>query len=97
MQIEELKGKSADELKAIIGNGKKELLNLRFQKAAGELQSPARFREVRQTIARAFTVLNAPAAVAKPAKAAKAPKAPKAEKLAKAAPKAKTTKTKKAS
>lgn len=58
MKTEELKGKSRDELKALVLANKKELFNLRFQKATGELQNTARFREVKKDIARILTVLN---------------------------------------
>jgi large subunit ribosomal protein L29 len=58
MKIEEFRGKSADELKALVAERKKELLNLRFQRASGELQNTGRFAEVRKEIARAMTVLN---------------------------------------
>jgi len=59
MKIEELKGKSKDELKAMILASKKELLNLRFQKATGELENTSRFRQVKKDIARLNTVLSA--------------------------------------
>ncbi len=59
MKMEELQGKSQDELKAILLERKKELFNLRFQKATGELTNTARFREVRKDIARVLTLLNA--------------------------------------
>lgn len=38
---------------------KKEQLNLRFQRATGQLENTARFRQVRRSIARINTVLNA--------------------------------------
>jgi large subunit ribosomal protein L29 len=55
--MDEYKGKSADELKALVLEHKKELFNLRFQKAGGELENTARFREVKRSIARIKTVL----------------------------------------
>ena len=58
MKIEELKGKSADELKAMVVERKKELLNLRFRKAAGELENTSRFKQARKEIARIFTLVN---------------------------------------
>ncbi len=58
MKMDELKGKSADELKEMKGFFKKELLNLRFQKASGELENTARMRQVRRDIARINTVLS---------------------------------------
>lgn len=36
---------------------KKELFNLRFQKATGELENTARFRQVRRDVARVKTLL----------------------------------------
>ncbi|MBV6658441.1 MAG: 50S ribosomal protein L29 [Devosiaceae bacterium] len=38
---------------------KKEQFNLRFQRATGQLENTARFRQVRRDIARINTVLNA--------------------------------------
>lgn len=63
MKATELQGKSPDELKTVILDSKRELLNLRFQAASGELENSARFRVVKKTIARAFTMLNQNAAV----------------------------------
>ena len=54
-----LKGKSADELKGKIAELKKELFNLRFQKAQGELSNTSRFREAKREIARILTHLRA--------------------------------------
>ena len=59
MKQEELKGKSGDELKSLLLDKKKELLNLRFQKASGELENTARFKEVKKTVARIYTMLSA--------------------------------------
>jgi large subunit ribosomal protein L29 len=50
---------SKDELKGAISTLKRELLNLRFQQASGELENTARFRVVRRNIARANTALKA--------------------------------------
>ena len=58
MKMEEFKGKTSDELKEMLGYLKKELFNLRFQKATGELENTARFRQVRRDIARISTKLN---------------------------------------
>jgi large subunit ribosomal protein L29 len=58
MKQDELKGKTSDELKEMVGYLKKELLNLRFQKASGELSDHSRFRQVRQHIARIKTYMN---------------------------------------
>jgi len=58
MKFAELKGKTEDQLKDMILAGKKELFNLRFQKSSGELKNPSRFREVRQSIAQAYTAIS---------------------------------------
>lgn len=59
MKAEELKGKTLDELRALVLEKKKELLNLRFQKASGELENTARFREVKKDVARINTAITA--------------------------------------
>jgi large subunit ribosomal protein L29 len=55
MALDELKGKTTDELNAKVAELKKELFNLRFQKATGELQSTTRFKAARREIARILT------------------------------------------
>jgi large subunit ribosomal protein L29 len=55
--MEELKGKSVEQLKADLVSSKKELFNLRFQNATNQLNNTARIKEVRKTIARIQTVL----------------------------------------
>lgn len=57
MKASELRGKSVDELKGQLVELKKELFNLRFQKATGELQNTARFRQVSRDVARVKTLL----------------------------------------
>lgn len=57
MKIEELKGKSRDELTGLLGDLQKEQFNLRFQKASGQLENTARVRVVRRDIARVKTLL----------------------------------------
>ncbi len=59
MKAADLKTKSGDELKTELLDLKKEALNLRFQKASGQLENTARVREVRRDIARILTVLGA--------------------------------------
>jgi large subunit ribosomal protein L29 len=54
---ESLKGKSADELNGKVAELKKELFNLRFQKAQGELSNTSRFRVAKREIARILTHL----------------------------------------
>jgi len=58
MAVEELRGKTADELKDQLLNLSKEQFNLRFQRASGQLENTARIRQVRREIARIKTVLH---------------------------------------
>lgn len=62
MKFEELKGKTADELKKLLVESKKELFNLRFQKVSGELEKTHRVSIVRKTVARIKTLMNKKAA-----------------------------------
>ena len=55
--LEELKNKSAAELKEELVAAKKELYNQRFQNAANQLDNTSRIREVRKNIARIQTVI----------------------------------------
>ncbi len=55
--VEELKGKSAEELNKDLVAAKKELFNLRFQNATNQLDNTARIKEVRKNIARIQTVI----------------------------------------
>ena len=55
--VEELKGKSVEELGKDLVAAKKELFNLRFQNATNQLDNTARIREVRKNIARIQTVI----------------------------------------
>ncbi len=55
--VNELVGKSADELKNDLVSAKKELFNLRFQNATNQLDNTARIKEVRKNIARIQTVI----------------------------------------
>ncbi len=57
MKAEDVKVKSDDELKDMLGDLRKEAFNLRFQQASGQLENTARVREVRRDIARVKTVL----------------------------------------
>ena len=58
MKAADIRIKTADELKDQLIDLKKEALNLRFQKASGQLESTSRVREVRRDIARIRSVLN---------------------------------------
>ena len=55
--VEELKGKSVEELGKDLVAAKKELFNLRFQNATNQLDNTARIKEVRKNIARIQTVI----------------------------------------
>jgi len=54
---------SVEELQAQIRELKQEGLNLRLQRATGQLENPARIRQVRRETARILTALNAKASV----------------------------------
>lgn len=71
MKAEDLKTKSADELKKALLELKKEQFNLRMQKAQGQLENSAKVRQVRRDIARVQTAIGQQAkGVSAPAKAA---------------------------
>ena len=53
----ELRELPDDELATRIESAKEELFNLRFQLATGQLDNPARLKQVRRDIARVATVL----------------------------------------
>jgi len=57
MKAKDVKAKTTDELNTELAQLSKEVFNLRFQKASGQLENTARVREVRRTIARIKTVL----------------------------------------
>lgn len=56
MRIDDIRAKSDDQLSAELQQLKREQFNLRFQRATGQLEKPARVREVRRAIARVMTV-----------------------------------------
>jgi large subunit ribosomal protein L29 len=55
--IDDVRGRSVDELGEQLVKLKKEQFNLRFQRANGQLENTARVRVVRKDIARIETVL----------------------------------------
>jgi large subunit ribosomal protein L29 len=57
MKIDEIRGKRAGELEYELKNMRKELFDLRFKSATQSLQSPARIRQLKRTIARIETVV----------------------------------------
>jgi len=58
MKAEELKGKSADEMKKMLLDKRKEQFNLRFQLSGGQLENTAQMRKLRHDIARIKTMMN---------------------------------------
>jgi len=56
-KIADVRGKTADELKTLLLDLRKEQFNLRFQRATGQLEAVGRIRAVRRDIARVKTVL----------------------------------------
>ena len=55
--VNELKGKSVEELNEELVAAKKELFNLRFQNATNQLANTSRIKEVRKNIARIQTLI----------------------------------------
>lgn len=57
MKTSELRSLTIDELKRKESDLRKELFNLRFQKATGEIENPMRIRAVRKDIAKILTII----------------------------------------
>jgi len=57
MKVNEIRELSTEEINAKLVETKKELFNLRFQQATGNLEKPSRLRDLRHTVARMKTVL----------------------------------------
>ncbi|TMW70034.1 50S ribosomal protein L29 [Alteribacter natronophilus] len=57
MKANDFRTKTTSEIEQDTKSLKEELFNLRFQLATGQLDNPARIREVKKAIARAKTVL----------------------------------------
>ena len=57
MKAGDVRAKTDDELKTELEQLSKEVFNLRFQKASGQLENTTRVRQVRRDIARIKTVL----------------------------------------
>lgn len=55
MKMEEIKALSNDQLKAKLLDARKEQMNLRFQKATGQMENPNRWRELKTLVARIKT------------------------------------------
>jgi large subunit ribosomal protein L29 len=62
MKIADVKAMTADQLKDEILKLKKEQLNLRFQRATGQIENTAQIRNIRRDIARLKTVASQRAA-----------------------------------
>ena len=57
MKAEELRQKSADELKVELGNLRAQVMKLRFSHASKELKDPSSLRSKRADVARIMTIL----------------------------------------
>ena len=57
MKAADLRARTADELTEELETLGKEIFNLRFQRASGQLENTARVREVRRGMARIKTIL----------------------------------------
>jgi large subunit ribosomal protein L29 len=57
MKAKDLREKSIEELRNSQADLKEQLFKLRFQKATGQIQNPAKIRLVRKDIARLETIL----------------------------------------
>jgi large subunit ribosomal protein L29 len=57
MKTNDIRNLTTAEIEEQVSSWKEELFNLRFQLATGQLENPARIRQVRKAIARAKTVL----------------------------------------
>ena len=55
--VNELRGKSVEELNEELVAAKKELFNLRFQNSTNQLDNTSRIKEVRKNIARIQTLI----------------------------------------
>ena len=62
MKITDAKAMTADQLKDEVLKLKKEQLNLRFQRATGQIENTAQIRNIRRDIARLKTVASQRAA-----------------------------------
>ena len=58
MKAADVRAKTDDELKSELSQLAKEVFNLRFQKASGQMENTARMRQARRDVARIKTVLS---------------------------------------
>ncbi len=63
MNVKEIRDKSNEELNKEMTSLKEELFNLRFQQATGQLENPARMKDIKKTIARIKTIITERASV----------------------------------
>ena len=57
MELKKMRNMTEVELNAELSKMKKELFNLRFQHATGQLENPVKMREVKKDIARVKTII----------------------------------------
>jgi large subunit ribosomal protein L29 len=57
-KVEDLKGKTPDELQKLLLDTKKEQFNLRFQRTGGQLENTSQIRKIRRNVARINTALS---------------------------------------
>jgi large subunit ribosomal protein L29 len=57
-KLSELRSMTVDELLEEEKKLRKEIFNLRFQKATGEIENPLRIRHVKKDIARVLTIIH---------------------------------------
>ena len=58
MKASDIRARTDDELNEEVDTLSKEIFNLRFQRASGQLENTARVRQVRRNIARIKTILD---------------------------------------
>jgi large subunit ribosomal protein L29 len=58
MKVAEIQDLGIEELEQRVYDTRRELFNLRFQNATGQLENTGQLKEVRRNIARLLTVLN---------------------------------------
>ena len=58
MKASDIRARTVDELTEEVDTLSKEIFNLRFQRASGQLENTARVRQVRRNIARIKTILS---------------------------------------
>ncbi|MBA2442680.1 MAG: 50S ribosomal protein L29 [Rubrobacter sp.] len=58
MKVAEIKDLDVEQLERRVAETRRELFNLRFQNATGQLENTGQLKEVRRNIARLLTVLN---------------------------------------